>query len=93
VSISDAILVDIDGVRTLYVGPAISESLPPLVREGLARRRLVSLGQECPCGARMPMPNRETRRAAQRRGEPLVVDIAHADDCPAVDPQLDRWVA
>lgn len=91
----DAILGQVDGDRTLFMLPAIADDAPPLVREGLARRRLVMLTGQCPCGANLVMPNRAQRRAAQRRREPVRVAVAHERDCPAVDdvllPALDAW--
>lgn len=91
-STSDAVLVGtLDGERTLYVGPELEEGLPPVVLDGLTRRRLVSLGHSCPapCGARLVMPNRAQRRAARSRGTVLHVDVEHEDDCPAIAPELE----
>jgi hypothetical protein len=93
---TDAVLVDRDGHRTLYVGPDLCEDLPPVVLEGLARRRLVAVGQGCPCGARMQVPNRAARRAAARSGRPVLeVSVEHEPDCPAVCTELltGRWTA
>lgn len=89
-SATDMLLFDDDGKPTLYLGPELSENLPPTVLEGLARRRLVALGQPCPCGARLVIPNRAARRAAQQKGHAPVrrVQVAHEDDCPAVCPEL-----
>ncbi len=91
-STTDAVLIDAeDGTRSLYVGPALREDLPPRLLEGLARRRLVGMGQPCPCGARLTVPNRVARRAAVRAGrQVLSVTVAHDGDCPAVDEQLLR---
>lgn len=90
-STSDALLLDAHGERTLYIGPSLCEGLPAEVLEGLARRRLVALGQPCPepCGARLTIPNRAARRAAVRAGRVLSVAVEHEDDCPALDPRID----
>lgn len=90
---TDAVLVDEDGRRTLYVGPELREDLPPDVLEGLARRRMVALGEVCPCGARLVVPNRAARRAARQRGPGLSVRVEHEPTCPAVCPGLltGRW--
>jgi hypothetical protein len=94
VSRSDAVLVDDDGTRTVYIGPQLPDGAPPLVLDGLARRRLVALGRACPapCGARMTVPNRAERRAARRRGVALHVEIEHEPDCPAVAPELEGYL-
>ncbi len=91
---TDAVLLDSDGRPAIYLGPELREGLPALVLEGLARRRLVALGDACPCGARMVVPNRAARRAARRDGVAvLTVPIEHENDCPAVTPALldGRW--
>jgi len=93
---TDAVLVDRDGRITDYIGPVLAEHLPPVVLEGLARRRLTALGQTCPCGATMVVPNRAARRAARRGGiAVLTVPVEHEDDCPAVCAELldGRWKA
>jgi hypothetical protein len=93
-STTDAVLVGlVDGERTVYVGPELAEGLPTAVLEGLARRRMVALGQDCPCGARLAVPNREVRRAARRRGQfVLPVQVEHEDDCAAISPELEAYV-
>lgn len=85
-SATDLIVLNDDGQPSLYLGPDLSEHLPPDVLEGLTRRRLVALGQPCPCGAQLVLPNRAARRAAQQKGHGLVtkVQVAHEDGCPAV---------
>jgi hypothetical protein len=95
VSVTDLLLLDDDGRRTGYLGPELSEDLPPHVLEGLTRRRLVSLGEPCPCGARLVIPNRAARRAATRARRVLHVEIEHEDDCPAICLELlhGRWGA
>lgn len=83
-----------NGKRAVILAPTISERLPPELREGLARRRLIATGQPCPCGAQPPRLPRRVRRhlaALRRQGKPLPplrVDIVHAEDCPATDPRL-----
>jgi hypothetical protein len=94
-STTDAVLVGVaDGERTVYVGPELDDNLPPVVLEGLTRRRLVGLGQPCPqpCGARMVVPNRAERRAARKAGPVLHVQIEHHPDCAAVSDELEAYV-
>jgi hypothetical protein len=76
----------LDDTDVAVVAAAISECLPPHVREGLARRRLVLTGSRCPCGATAQLPNRADRRAAQRAGRIVHATVAHALDCPAIHP-------
>jgi hypothetical protein len=78
----------------LYVGPDIPDTAPAVVREGLARRRLVWTTSGCPCGARAVQPNRATRRAMKRSGGDGVwpVGIRHAADCPAIAPETVAYV-
>lgn len=88
--------LDLPGVgRVGVILPIVHEDAHPSVREGVARRRLCLLTGECPCGARVTMPNRATRRAMRRdherdSGAVWQVSVLHADDCPAGDPALDR---
>lgn len=90
---SDAVLVDARGRRAAYAGPELLEGLPPVVLEGLARRRLVALGQPCPCGARLRIPNRAARRKARRAGAVgLSVDVLHEPDCPAISDALEGYL-
>ena len=92
-STSDAVLVGtLHGERALYVGPDLEEGLPAVVLDGLARRRMVGLGQPCPppCGARLVMPNRAQRRAAGHAGLVLRVAVEHEDTCPAIAPEIDE---
>ena len=88
-SVTDMLLLGA-GEPTLYFGPELRENLPPHVLEGLTRRRLVALGQTCPCGARLVLPNRATRRAARKAARVPVwpVQVAHEDDCPAICAEL-----
>lgn len=83
----------VDGRKALVVTDDIPEGAPAVVREGLARRRLVWTGAGCPCGARMPQLNRAERRrmAKDKRGGVRRIDIEHEPDCPAVSPELERW--
>jgi hypothetical protein len=76
--------------RVLYLGPEITEDAPPAVREGLARRRLVTTTGACPCGAHPTWPSRQQRRAAQRAGTALRVLVSHEDECPATNENLAR---
>jgi len=86
---TDALVVD-DAGRCIYIGPELDGTMPRVVLEGLARRRLVALGETCPCGARLAMPNRAARRAARHRPAVLVVQVEHEADCPAVCRLLDE---
>jgi hypothetical protein len=99
---SDALLGDVHGERALFLGPQIPDHAPPAVREGIARRRIVTLGQPCPCGAAPPALSRQQRRQLDRdrrkhRRTPIRLRVAHEPDCPAVDdtllPALRRWLA
>jgi hypothetical protein len=70
----------------LYVAPP--DDAPEHVREGLARRRIVECGGQCPCGARLVMPNRAARRRSKVRKGIVVTNTVHENDCPAADPTL-----
>lgn len=91
-SVTDVVFIGMnDGEPIAYLGPVLRESLPRDVLEGLARRQLVATTGACPCGARLRIPNRAERRAAARGGHLLFrVAVEHQDDCPAIDPRLDR---
>ncbi len=90
-SVTDAVLIGVSGDRLLYAGLALREDLPTRVLEGLVRRRLVATAGQCPCGARLIVPSRAARRAAQRSRTPVLrVAVEHEDDCPALDPRLER---
>lgn len=87
--------IELPGVgRVGLLLPVIREDAEPVVREGLARRRLTLLTGRCPCGARLHLPNRATRRAMKRDrargGGVWQVDVEHENDCPATDPRLDE---
>ena len=92
-SASDLILFDLDGERSLYVGPPLLEGLPAPLLEGLARRRMVATGEGCPCGARLVVPNRAARRKAARAGRALEVDVRHEDGCPAIAAGLEAYLS
>jgi hypothetical protein len=92
---TDFLVTMVDGQRALAITDDIPDSAPPIVREGLARRRLSWTEQGCPCGARLPRLNRSQRRqmAKDRKHGRGVwqVDIQHEPDCPAVAPEVERW--
>ncbi len=77
-----------DGTRAMILEAAIPDDAPQQVREGLARRAIVSRGGACPCGARMVLPSRAQRRKSRNTGRPMVALIEHEDDCPAVTEAL-----
>jgi hypothetical protein len=85
---------DVQGIRTLFVVPAIPDDAPIAVREGLARRRLATVTGRCPCGAERPRLNREQRRAiAQRKGGHVgIADIAHESDCAAISAEVEAAI-
>jgi len=86
---SDLTYRDVPGLgRVAYLLPVVPESAPAEAREGLARRRVVAHTGQCPCGARMVLPNRADRRAARRHGTVGHVRVEHEDDCPATDDRL-----
>src|SRR5689334_6666467 len=68
-----------DGRRAAVLDYAVPDDAPPLIKEGIARRRVVNGGGACPCGAKFVLPN----RAMRRRGGVTLVPVPHADDCPA----------
>jgi hypothetical protein len=85
----DLIVTDVPGIgRVAYIGPAIPDDAPATIREGLTRRRLVSIHGTCPCGSRLVRPNRAERRAAKRAGRIPRGHVEHENDCPAVDQTL-----
>ena len=86
---SDLTYQDVPGVGLVaYVLPVVPEAAPAEAREGLARRRVVAHTGQCPCGARMVLPNRAERRAARRHGTVRHVTVEHEPDCPAGDDRL-----
>lgn len=62
----------------LYLGPQIPDDASPLLKERIARRRLVAVTGRCPCGATLELP-------ADLRPGFRVVRVEHEDGCPAVD--------
>lgn len=73
-----------NGQSMLYVCDVISESDPPAVREGIARRRTLALTGECPCGARSPFD-------PSKIAPSLVIEaIYHESDCPATAENMAR---
>ena len=93
--IADSFVFTFQGETALYVGPDLTEGLPAKVLEGLARRRQVAVGAECPppCGARLLAPSRAVRRAAARAGQVMHVAVEHEDDCAAICGELDAYIA
>ena len=77
-----------DGDTVAFVLPTVPDDAPEEIREGIARRRIVAVTGECPCGAVLILPNRAERRAAKRTGQPTHLRCEHEDDCPAVDHVL-----
>ncbi len=74
--------------QTLFVLPAIPEDAPHAIREGVARRRIVAVTGECPCGATADYGHR-------RPGEVGIAEVWHQRSCPADTDRLDeacrRW--
>lgn len=93
----DAFVAAMEGGRAGVLTVEIPESAPDIIREGIARRRIVLAGGQCPCGAQITMPTRQQRRAAARWNEPIRVTVFHARDCPAgaevLYPAIDEWQA
>lgn len=87
---------DVGGLRTLFVVPIIPDDAPDHIREGIARRRLVTLTGICPCGARRPKLSRQQRRAIERGRFHGSLNFVHENDCSASDetliPALRAWV-
>ena len=85
------------GDKVVSVVPEIPDDAPDVIREGIARRRLVATGRPCPCGARLAGPNRHQRRRAAKlkRGTVRDVFVWHEHDCPASTEALieamDEW--
>lgn len=88
----EPVLVDVQGLRTLYVVPVIPDDAPEHIREGLARRRLAAISGTCPCGAQRPKLSRQQLRQARRGGEPSGLVIHHDDQCPATDDVIAAWL-
>lgn len=89
------IIAETEAGQTAFIVADVPDGAPDIVREGIARRRILAATRECPCGARVEMPSRQRRRAAERWGEVPVAQIWHANDCPAGDdillPAVDAW--
>ena len=95
----DVTILDVPGVgRVAAVLPVAPDDAHPDVREGIARRRLVMLTGECPCGARRHLPNRAQRRSMRRheatRDRVWQLAVEHEADCPATSEALARhgWI-
>ncbi len=73
-----------DGV--VFVLPVSPDDAPVLVREGIARRRLVALEGKCHCGGRTL--NRAARRRLRKTRGVTQLGFVHEDGCPAVDDVL-----
>jgi hypothetical protein len=85
----------VEGIDTAFVVPTLPDDASPVVREGIARRRLATINGECPCGAHRPPLNRELRRRLKRDGgSPAAysVDIEHESDCPAIAEETIAFV-
>lgn len=86
--------VQIHGVKVAAIVPALPDNAPGVVREGIARRRVVATGQPCPCRASSPF-SRQVVRAARKAGVIPASVVEHADGCPAGDdvliPALGGW--
>jgi hypothetical protein len=67
--------------NVIFILDAIPDDAPPPVREGIARRRMVTLYGVCPCGATF-----NTLPAASGRVRDYWCE--HAPDCPAGDDVL-----
>jgi hypothetical protein len=91
----DVIYSTLGGETVGVIVPVIPDDAPTSVREGFARRRLVAVGQRCPCGAR-PFARDAVRRAG-KNGPLSKYVIVHEDNCPATDDNLMRalrgWAA
>ncbi|MGW9168702.1 hypothetical protein [Agromyces sp. NPDC055658] len=68
----------------------VPDDAPPLVREGLVRRRVQAVEGVCPCGGRMIWPDEAPAVGTLGR-----VVAQHLGDCPAGDavmiPALEAW--
>jgi len=85
-----------DGQNALVIDCEIPDDAPPAVKEGLTRRALVNGGQDCPCGAPYPRPNRAQRRKLETV-DYLHIEVVHEVGCPAETELLvalvREWVA
>lgn len=76
--------MDMSDGPTLAIVPEIPDDASERKKEGMVRRRMVAMGQPCPCGAQPPRLNRAQRRAATKGGV-IHVYIEHESGCPAVE--------
>lgn len=72
--------------RVAALVPVVPEDAPYALREGVARRRLLSLTGECPCGAESDLP------APPAVAEFMVKEIDHEARCPAIDKKLEKAI-
>lgn len=72
-------------LRAVYIGPEIAEDAPPVVREGLARRRLTAVNGRCPCGAVIVHPRVFPVQVT-------TVAVWHEHGCPAASKKVDQWL-
>jgi hypothetical protein len=71
-----------EGDRALVIQPAIPDSAPDTLKNGLAVRRAANVHGKCPdCGAGPQMPNRQQRRALTRAGKVIPALFLHDDGC------------
>ncbi len=84
---------EVNGETVAFMLAEPPDDAPPEIREGIARRNLVAMGEPCPCGARFVMPNRAARRRATRNGEACRVTVEHDGHCPAVTANLHAAIA
>ena len=74
----------------MFIMDAVPDDAPPVVREGIARRRMINLRGVCPCGAIFDAVPRGP-------GGVLNASCEHAADCPAADkvlrPAWQAWQA
>ncbi|QES08825.1 hypothetical protein DEJ44_26500 [Streptomyces venezuelae] len=78
----DITVTTFDGERAFVVQPAIPDSAPAVLKDGLAVRRAANVQGWCPdCGARPQMPNRKQRRALAQAGKVIPVLFFHEDGC------------
>lgn len=66
----------------LFVLPEIDDTMPPEVKDAIARRRAANVTGRCPCGAEMVLDG------PLRPGEVTLGHMEHEDDCPVPDDRL-----